>query len=63
MRHIQGEQIDWFSQSLSDIDFSVNIDSEGKAFQFFRGQGHLAVGQNNFLETNKIFICVFEKGL
>ena len=69
MRHIQGEQKDWFSQPLSDIVsiniyyFSINIDSEGKTFQFFRGQGHLPFDHNNFLETNKIFICIFEKGL
>ena len=61
MRHIQGEQIDWFSQSLSDFDFSINIGSQGKTFQIFRGSR--ADGHNKFLETNKIFICVFEKGL
>ena len=54
MRYIQGEQIDWFSQSLSDIDLSINMDSEGRTFKFLEGKG---------IETNKIFICVFEKGL
>ena len=53
VRYIQGEQIDWFSQSLSDIDLSINMDSEGRTFKFLEGKG---------IETNKIFICVFEKG-